>query len=92
MAEISPQLPPERISLLQHIMNIVVFKQETRQLGCDVRGFRTIAEFLLDLIKLKANIGRPTSGVSQRATREPVPHARCLSNATVRRLAAVKTR
>jgi hypothetical protein len=55
MAEVSPQLPPERIPLLQQIMNITVFKQETRQLGCDVRDFRAIAEFLLDLIKLKAN-------------------------------------
>jgi hypothetical protein len=55
MAEISPKLLPERIPLLQQIMNIVVFKQETRQLGCDVRDFRAIADFLLDLIKLKTN-------------------------------------
>jgi hypothetical protein len=54
MAEVSQQLP-ERIPMLQHITNIVFFKQETRQPGCDVRDFRTIAEFLLDLIKLKAN-------------------------------------
>jgi hypothetical protein len=36
-------------------MNIVVFKQETKQLGCDFKNFRAIDEFLLDLIKLRTN-------------------------------------
>jgi hypothetical protein len=39
-----------------------------------------------------AVIGCPTSGVAQRAMREAMPHSRGVSKATLRRLAAVKTR